>query len=192
MTEKPVIGGKPTYDNPFSHCTFLGRFAGHDLYFMSPPDGKPDVLARSGDEVGDYVEGLALSYGANTALTAARRVAEFKGLYKLNLLDAMLRAHEAPDLALLKTRLPSTYEYQALKATADGDTVRADEHVSILLSPPFLFERYPDSPVERLRHLDTCLYVLERFTADTFPPGTSAQTTKSWFLALNEPAIRKF
>ena len=58
MTEKVQIGGKPTFDNPFSDCTFLGRYAGYDLYVDHSPGKTPDVLARSGDEPGDSIEGL--------------------------------------------------------------------------------------------------------------------------------------
>lgn len=45
----------PAYTHDCTHCLFLGRWEGFDLYFCP---NEPTVLARAGDEGPDYTSGL--------------------------------------------------------------------------------------------------------------------------------------
>ena len=172
MSEKVVIGGTPMFDNPFSHCTFLGRFAGYDLYMTQVPGKAPDVLARSGEEPGEYVEGMKLAWGVSKPLTAARRVAEFKRLLPFNAVKALFHAHEPEDLASIRRTLVSTPEYAALTAFQAGDIAEADRLVDDLVAAPAMVARFPTSADERLRQVDLHLFLIGRFLCETFVPDT--------------------
>jgi hypothetical protein len=184
MSEKVVIGGTPLFDNPFSHCTFLGRFAGYDLYLTHAPGKAPDVLARSGEEPGEYVEGMKLAWGVNKPLTAARRVAEFKRLLPLNPVKALFHAHEPEDLASIRRALVSTPEYAALTAFQAGDAASAERIVEELAAAPDMVARYPTRADERLRQVDLHLFLVGRFLGETFVPETYTGITAQKLAAL--------
>jgi hypothetical protein len=184
MSEKVMIGGAPSFENPFSHCTFLGRYAGYDLYLTNTPGKDPDVLARSGDEPGDYVEGLQLSYGENKPLTAARRIAEYKKLLPMNPVKAMWRAYEAEDVGRIKKALVSTSEYATLKAFEEGRVEEANQLLDQLVSDADMVARYPDSALERLLHVDMVLYVMGKYLGDVFSPQTYFNVTAERIRAL--------
>jgi hypothetical protein len=172
MSEKVFVGGTPLFDNPFSHCTFLGRFGGYDLYLAQTPGKAPDVLARSGEEPGDYVEGLKLAWGKNKPLTAARRIAEYKRLLPFEPVKALLYAHEAEDLASIRKALVATSEHAALTAYQAGDMATAHRLVAELVAHPGMVARYPQNGEERLRHVELNLFLVGRFLGETFSPQT--------------------
>jgi hypothetical protein len=168
MSEKVVIGGTPVFENPFAHCTFLGKLGGHDLYFVDDPAREPDVLARSGDEPGEYVEGLKHSWGADKYLTAARRIAEYKKLLPFNPVKALFSAHEWQDVAAVKRALPDTAEYAVLVAFHAGDTAESNAGLDYLCSQPEMMSKYPDSPLGRLGHVDMNLAVVAACFPEVF------------------------
>jgi hypothetical protein len=184
MSEKVMIGGKPIFDNPFSHCTFLGRLGGDDLYLLNPPGGAPDVLARSGEEPGDYVEGLVLSYGENKPLTAARRIAEYKRLLPVNPVKAMFHANEAEDITRTQKALASTTEYAVLSAYATGDNLEVSRLLDELVTHADLVAKYPSSALERLLHVDMVLFVMGRYLGEVFSPSTYRNVTADKLIAL--------
>lgn len=165
MAEKVMVGGTPMFENPFSHCTFLGKLGGHDLYFTNDPARGPDVLARSGDEPGEYVEGLKYAWGLDKHLTAARRIAEYKRLLEFNPVKALFSAYEPPDVAAVKKALPETAEYAVLVAFQAGDTAESNAGIDYLCNQPEMLAKYPDSPLSRLCHADMNLAIVAR----TFP-----------------------
>lgn len=184
MSEKAMIGGTPMFDNPFSHCVFLGRFGGYDLYLTNPPNATADVLARSGEEPFDYVEGLSLSYGENKPLTIARRIAEYKRLLPVNPLKALFHAHEPEDVAQVKKALVLTPEYAALLAYQAGDITEANRILDELVEQAALFALYPGSARERLQHVDTMLHMVAWYLGDTFTPGTVLNVVAERIVAL--------
>lgn len=168
MTSKVLIGGAPVFDNPFSDCTFLGRLGGYDLYFTHAPGKAPDVLARSGSEPGEYVEGLKHAWGGDKYLTAARRIAEYKKLLPCDPVRSLLWAHEPEDLASIRRALPGTREYAVLTAHHAGDVEAVNAGLDELTATPLMMEKYPTDAQERLRHVDMNLYLVGRFLGDFF------------------------
>jgi hypothetical protein len=168
MTEKVMIGGTPMFENPFSYCTFLGKLGGHDLYFVNDPARGPDVLARSGDEPGEYVEGLKHAWGADKYLTAARRIAEYKKLLPFDPVRALFSAVEMQDVAAVMKALPETAEYAVLVAFKAGDTAESNAGLDYLCSQPAMLAKYPDSPMSRLAHADMNLAVVARCFPEVF------------------------
>jgi hypothetical protein len=168
MTDKVFIGGAPLFENPFSDCLFLGRMGSYDLYLTQTP-GKPvDVLARSGAEPGEYVEGLKKAWGINKALTAARRIAEYKKLLPMDPVKALLYAHEPEDLASIRKALVSTQEYAVLTAYRDGDSAQVTAILQELADAEALVVKYPESRRERALHVDMNLYLVGGFMGDAF------------------------
>lgn len=70
---------KPLFRHDCDKCTFLGRHAGHDLYFCPQGGLVPTVIARFGDDGPDYVSGLPLA-DAIPEIAEAKRRAKEKGL----------------------------------------------------------------------------------------------------------------
>lgn len=168
MSEKIFVGGTPLFENPFSNCVFLGRLGSYDLYLTQMP-GKPlDVLARSGAEPGEYVEGLNRAWGANKPLTAARRIAEYKKLLPFDPVKSLLYAHEPEDLASIRKALLSTREFAVLSAYREGDSAQVTHVLQELVGDETMAAKYPDSPRERARHVEMNLYLVGRFFGDTF------------------------
>lgn len=169
MSEKVIVGGSPLFENPFSNCVFLGRLGSYDLYLTQMP-GKPvDVLARSGSEPGEYVEGLSHAWGSSKALTAARRIAEYKKLLPFDPVKSLLYAYEPEDLACIRKALVSTREYSVLAAYRDGDGAQVTRALQELVADEAVVAKYPDSVRERERHVDMNLYLVGRFLRETFP-----------------------
>jgi hypothetical protein len=184
MSEKIFIGGTPMFDNPFTHCTFLGRFGGHDLYLTQSPGKSPDVLARSGQEPGEYVEGLKLAWGQSKPLTAARRIAQYKRLLPLDPVAALFHAHEPEDLVSIRKALLVSLEYAALTAFQSGDVAAADQLLDQLVAHPDMVTRYPTRTDERLRHVDLHLTLVGRFLDKTFSAQTYTGITAPRLAAL--------
>ncbi len=62
-------------------CVYLGRFKDHDLYYCDH-DGRPTVLARYGNDCGEYVSGMSL-IGVHDKLKEAYARAVVRGLVKM-------------------------------------------------------------------------------------------------------------
>jgi len=191
MAEKIIIGGKPMFDNPFGHCTFLGKFLGHDLYFTDVPGKAPDVLARSGEEPGEYVEGLKFSWGLDRALTAARRIAEYKKLLVLNPVKSMFCAYQQEDVSTVKKQLVTTPEYAALTAFQAGDVTEANRLLDELAATPEMLTKYPDAPLERMKHVDMNLFVLGRYLEGVFAPETYCKVAAQRIIELGGEPSKK-
>lgn len=54
----------PRYQHDCSACTFLGHFAGYDLYFCPQGGFSPTVLARFSNEGPDYTSGMGSAHPA--------------------------------------------------------------------------------------------------------------------------------
>lgn len=69
---------EPRYTHDCDDCKFLGHFENYDLYACRQSWG-PTVIARYGDEGGEYISGLTVS-NKFPALTEAKRLAAERGL----------------------------------------------------------------------------------------------------------------
>jgi integrase len=108
----------PRYRHHCSSCVFLGCYQSKDLYFCNQGGFEATVMARHGDDGGDYASAMCFSYGAIPALTEARRRAQEKGVHQYKLIEALGRVEEdAPQWVRdeLKRHLGESELYDILK-----------------------------------------------------------------------------
>ena len=135
----------PQFQHDCDCCHFLGRYVDKDtsesmdLYAHTSNDN-PTVIARTGID-GDYMSGLAFSYGAIAPLTEARRRAEQAGLLRYDLYCAL--AHSNPDdssvYAELRQAIATSQEWDALLSFEVGDISKSQLQVNTLVDA--LFEK---------------------------------------------------
>lgn len=58
---------QPLFAQDCKHCTFLGTYAGADLYHCACWGSNPTVIARRSNEISDYAPGLAVARAADLA-----------------------------------------------------------------------------------------------------------------------------
>jgi hypothetical protein len=91
----------PRYTHDCARCVFLAQRGEDDLYFCPSPV-EATVIARASSDGPDYRSGLAFAFGANAALTAARAIAQARGLAEYDLFLALHSMREDAPLALLE------------------------------------------------------------------------------------------
>lgn len=84
MTERTLTStgqseSSPQYEHDCSHCTFLGRHNGHDLYHCVQGGYMPTIVARYGNDGSEYTSGFEFAQ-FNPNLAEARRRAKERGL----------------------------------------------------------------------------------------------------------------
>lgn len=123
----------PRYLHDCDCCHYLGRHTGEhygemDLYVHTY--GSTTVIARFGDEGGNYLSGLYAGYGQDADLTEARCRAEAAGVLTYDLNLALHYAQGDAEQERLRQALPDAPLYQAYLAHCRADHVRAQELVA--------------------------------------------------------------
>lgn len=193
MSDRLIIGGQPRYPHPEPDCTFLGKMQAYDLYHQSPCGKRTThhLMARYGEELDAVVEGISYSYGQVKVLTAARRIAEYKGLLPVDPIRAMFLVVEPEDVQLLRRQLRNTEEYAVLKAYAEGKRKDVKERLTTLMNRAELKRIFPSNPAARLLEVDVILFTMGRFVADDFEPSTFFNVTSEKFEELGGDPRRK-